>query len=89
MPFAIDDDAQLTLRGYFPDTRYFSIQVYDESGQPDTSVGTTGITDYQLVPDTGSANPWQTQDPYPSDPQTYTLTISSDSARPSDATNWL
>ena len=89
MPFAIDDDAQLTLRGYFPDTRYFSIQVYDESGQPDTSVGATGLTDYQLVPDTGSVNPWQTQDPYPSDPQTYTLTISSDSARPSDATNWL
>jgi uncharacterized protein YjbI with pentapeptide repeats len=63
--------------------------VYDESGQPDTSVGATGITDYQLVPDNGSINPWQTQDPYPSDPQTYTLTISSESAKPADATNWL
>lgn len=89
MPFTIDDASVLTLRGYFPDTRYFSIQVYDASGQPDTSVGATGITDYQLVPDAGSTNPWQTQDPYPADPQTYTLTISSASAKPSDATNWL
>jgi uncharacterized protein YjbI with pentapeptide repeats len=89
MPFRIDDEAQLTLRGYFPDTRYFSIQVYDESGQLDTSVGATGITDYQLAPDVGSINPWQTQDPYPSDPQTYTLTISSADAKPVDATNWL
>ena len=89
MPFAISDDAQLTLRGYFPDTRYFSIQVYDESGQPDTTVGATGITDYQLVPDAGSIKPWQTQDPYPADPQTYTLAISSANAKPADATNWL
>ena len=89
MPFTIDDTSVLTLRGYFPDTRYFSLQVYDETGQPDTSVGTTGITDYQLVPDEGSVNPWSSTNPYPSDPQTYTLTISSADAKPVDATNWL
>lgn len=89
MPFTIDDTSVITLRGYYPDARYFSLQVYDQSGQLDTSAGATGFTDYQLVPDAGSVNPWQSQDPYPSDGQTYSLTISSSAAKPTDATNWL
>lgn len=89
MPFAIDDSSVLTLRGYFPDARYFSLQVYDQSGQLDPSMATTGFTDYQLVPDAGSVNPWSSEDPYPADPQTYTLTISSEAAKPEGATNWL
>lgn len=89
MPFRISDDSVLTLRGYFPDTRYFSIQVYDETGQPDDSVGATGITDYQLMADPGSTNPWKSGGSYPTEPQTYTLTLSTPAAKPSGITNWL
>ena len=80
MPFRISDDSVLSLRGYFPDTRYFSIQVYDETGQPDDSVGATGITDYQLMADPGSTNPWKSGGSYPTEPQTYTLTLSTPAA---------
>ncbi len=89
MPFTIEDTSVLTLRGYFPDTRYFSLQVYDQSGQLDPSMTATGYTDYQLTPDDGSVNPWSSEDPYPVDPQTYTLTVSSEAAKPDGVTNWL
>lgn len=89
MPFTIDDTSVLTLRGYFPDTRYFSLQVYDQSGQLDPSMTRTGYTDYELTPDEGSVNPWSSEDPYPAAPQTYSLTISSEAAKPDGVTNWL
>ncbi len=37
VPFQLNSDDVITLRGYFIDARYFSLQVYNSQGQLDSS----------------------------------------------------
>lgn len=59
-PIAADPDAQVTVSGRYPDARFASLSVYTPSGSAFSSngVGNT-LTDYQIAPDLGSANPWR------------------------------
>ncbi len=58
--FPMAPGLRIVLSGSFPDARYASLQVYATGGAPFTrnGVGST-LTDYQIVPDEGSVNPWQ------------------------------
>ena len=89
VPFQLNSDDVITLRGYFIDARYFSLQVYNSQGQLDSSEGSPSLTDFQLTPDQGSVNPWASDGGYPVTAQSYTVSISSKQARPADAVNWL
>jgi hypothetical protein len=46
--------SRLFLKGTFPHSRYTSVITYDSSGK-----ALDGLADYQLVPDTGSSNPFR------------------------------
>lgn len=61
-PFVATPDLRLTVRGRYPQARYFSLTVYDSTfGYFTTSAGvTSGLADYRIEPDAGSVNPWQT-----------------------------
>ncbi len=61
-PFIARPGLRLTVTGQFPEARYFSLTVYDNTfGYFTTAEGvTSGIADYRIAPDAGAANPWQT-----------------------------
>lgn len=63
-PFIAKPGLQIRVKGQFPQARYFSLTTYDNSfGYFTNDEGvTSGIPDYLIHPDTGSVNPWQTQD---------------------------
>ncbi|WP_045226921.1 hypothetical protein [Methyloterricola oryzae] len=63
-PFIAKTGLKLKIKGQFPQARYFSLTVYDNSfGYFTTSEGvSSGIADYLIVPDSGSVNPWQSSD---------------------------
>jgi len=54
-PFASAPGTQLVIHGRYPYARYFSFHVYDAA----TRI-LDAITDYQIQPDRGSTNPFQT-----------------------------
>lgn len=96
-PFPLDASTTVELAGTFTDGRYYSIQVYDGTGQPASQVYTTTqgnataptspnyITDFNLTPGTGSVNPFATGT-YPVAESSYVVTIS---ASRGSATNWI
>jgi hypothetical protein len=54
-PIVAPPGSRIVLSGRFPDARYTSVDVYTPRG-----VG-TALTDYRIVPQPGSLNPWQRQ----------------------------
>jgi hypothetical protein len=74
--YAVQPGLRLTVKGHFPDARYFSFNTYDSRFRSFTTNGvTSAIADYQLEPDAGSVNPWRQPS---SDSGSYTLGIRAD-----------
>lgn len=96
-PFPLDPSTTVEIEGAFTNGRYYSIQVYDGTGQPASEVFTTTqgvaapptspnfITDFDLVPDAGSTNPFATGT-FAASADNYEVTIS---AERGTATNWI
>ena len=64
-PFQVTGGLQsITLRGTFPEARYISVNAYD-NGAASYTCGTTasGLADFRIAPDPGSANPFQVAAP--------------------------
>jgi len=62
--FKVQADMRITVSGPYPDSRYFSLEVYDSLGLPFTENGLgSALADYRIAPDPGSVNPWQHQAP--------------------------
>ena len=60
-PFIAQEGMTITLNGTFPTARFFSFVVYNSAGQDFTTNGIpSSLTDYQMVPDPGTQNPWFT-----------------------------
>ena len=60
-PFIAQEGMTITLNGTFPTARFFSFVVYNSAGQDFTTNGIpSSLTDYQMVPDPGTQNPWVT-----------------------------
>jgi hypothetical protein len=65
-PFLAKTGYSITISGVFPTSRFISFAVYNDSFLYFTntvhgkSVG-SGLSDYQIVPDRGSRNPWRTR----------------------------
>ena len=77
MPIPVQDGLRITLSGQYPESRYMSLSVYDESGTPFTVNGVSStLTDYQITPDAASVNPWQQA--AVSDEASYTVTLQPD-----------
>lgn len=58
--FVIHQGTQVVVSGVYPDARYASFTVYSSSELPFTSNGVaSSLADFQIAPDTGSANPWR------------------------------
>ena len=59
-PFTIHPDTQVVVSGVYPDVGYASFTVYSSSETPFTSNGVgSSLSDFQIAPDPGSANPWR------------------------------
>ncbi len=59
-PLAASQATSITVSGTYPDARYFSLSVYTPYGTPVSLAGvTSSLSDYRIVPDHGSVNPWQ------------------------------
>jgi hypothetical protein len=59
-PFTIRQATQIVVSGVYPDARYASFSVYSSSEAPFTFNGVgSSIADFQIAPDSGSANPWR------------------------------
>jgi len=62
--FQVYSDLRIVLTGRYPDARYASISVYTSRTSSFTTNGVgSDLTDYQIVPDAGSINPWQQSGP--------------------------
>jgi hypothetical protein len=58
--FKVQHGLRITLSGHYPDSRYFSVQVYTATGRLFTDDGvSSALTGYRIAPDPGSVNPWQ------------------------------
>ncbi|MFI8525985.1 hypothetical protein ACIGB8_16130 [Promicromonospora sukumoe] len=59
-PYVVSDDTTLEIEGTFPDSRYLQMATYQqEGGWFTTDAGVDSwLTDHELVPDEGSANPF-------------------------------
>jgi len=64
----------LTISGVYPEARFFSFAVYDDA--PVSTALADHLFDAQIVPDSGSANPFDPSASSTAGSQTYTLTIS-------------
>ncbi|HMJ03957.1 MAG TPA: hypothetical protein VK506_13540 [Conexibacter sp.] len=59
-PFLAADGAGIEVDGTFPDARYMSFNVYDETFGSFTANGvSSGMADYLIAPASGSVNPFQ------------------------------
>lgn len=78
MPFIVQDGLRITVSGVYPDARYMSVAVYDADGTPFSTNGVAStLTDYQIMPDPGSVNPWQRK---ATPGGRFTITLRSDAA---------
>lgn len=65
MPFFVNLQDEVILRGTYSDSRYISFAIYNQTLDPytytlpDGDVITSFLADYQIEPDAGSENPWQ------------------------------
>lgn len=59
-PFQYQPGMTLTISGSFPEARFFSLNTYDDTFGAFTVNGvSSALVDYQIDPDPGSINPWQ------------------------------
>jgi hypothetical protein len=59
-PFHAEEGLEISVDGQYPNARYMSFNVYDESGGSFEASGVpSGIADYQIDPNPGSVNPFQ------------------------------
>lgn len=59
-PIVASQATRIAISGTFPDARYFSLSVYTPYGTPVSAAGvSSSLSDYRIVPDHGSVNPWQ------------------------------
>ena len=59
-PFLATRGLRMTLRGRFPEARYFSIQAYSSDAQLYTINSVeSSITDFQIIPNRPHGNPWR------------------------------
>ena len=60
-PFFADPGLKITMKGQFPNARFMSVNVYNNSGGVfTTSNGVeSGVSDFQVAPDRGTRNPFQ------------------------------
>jgi len=59
-PFTVQSGLRITVSGRYPDARYASLQVYTGTAAPFPVDGVAAsLDDYQIAPDAGSVNPWQ------------------------------
>ncbi len=81
-PFYADEGLSIEVEGTYPNARYMSFNVYDEAGGSFEANGvSSGIADFEIDPDQGSSNPFQTK----SEPGgAFTVTLSGE-AKPGDA----
>ncbi len=81
-PFYAESGLEIKVEGTYPDARYMSFNVYDEAGGSfETNGVSSGIADFEIAPNAGSVNPFQTQgEPGGS----FTVTLSG-AAKPGDA----
>jgi hypothetical protein len=64
-PFLAGQGDSVTIKGSFPTSRFMSFVVYNDSFQDFTNTVDgmsvqSDLSDYQIAPDAGSANPWRT-----------------------------
>jgi hypothetical protein len=72
-PFFASPGLKIYVKGQFPDARFMSVTVYNNSGGTFTSNGvSSGLVDYQITPDQGTGNPFQQAGATPGQ---FTLTI--------------
>lgn len=80
-PFYAEPGLEIKIEGTYPDARYMSFNVYDEAGGSfETNQVQSGIADYQIEPNVGSINPFQTKGAAGG---SFTVTISG-AAKPGD-----
>jgi hypothetical protein len=61
-PFRAEEGLEIEIDGQYPNARYMSFNVYDESGGSFEANGVpSGTADYQIDPSPGSVNPFQTK----------------------------
>ncbi|HEY0279402.1 MAG TPA: hypothetical protein VGC32_14145 [Solirubrobacterales bacterium] len=81
-PFYAEPGLEIRVEGTYPDARYMSFNVYDETGGSFEANGvSSGIADYEIGPDAGSSNPFQIGGEAGG---AFTVTVSG-SAKPGDA----
>jgi hypothetical protein len=82
LPFTVQNDLTITVKGVYPDARYASFTVYSKNSVPFTANGVfSGLTDFEVAPDAGSVNPWQ-QAGTPGGSFTLTISPSATSGTP-------
>lgn len=60
-PYIAEPDMKIRVDGTYPDTRFMSFTVYDNTFDYFTNNGVESqLTDYQIQPDLGANNPWIT-----------------------------
>jgi hypothetical protein len=58
-PIVATTATQVSILGSYPDARAFTLSVYTPSGAPFTTSVGSSLADYQIAPEPGSTNPWQ------------------------------
>jgi hypothetical protein len=78
--FTVSSDLRISLAGRFPDSRFASLTVYKgEGGVVQVDGVDPTLTDYEIVPDAGTLNPWQHGRHHPSlTPGSFTIDVVSD-----------
>ena len=59
-PYVMDPKSEIVITGIYPFARYFSFVTYTSDGLP---IGNVSLHDSEIVPDSGSINPFTTPDP--------------------------
>jgi hypothetical protein len=81
-PFYAEEGLEVRIEGTYPDARYMSFNVYNESGGSFEANGVqSGIADFEIDPAAGSVNPFQAAG---SAGGSFTVTLSG-AAKPGDA----
>ena len=68
-PFTLSPGAELVIGSEYADARYFSFQTYE------LGTLTDAVTDFEIVPDPGYANPFADANADSSDPNRYTVRV--------------